>query len=249
MARSQRFCAFCGAAGMTKQHVFGKRLLALLNGRVGTHLTLDRSPDGTETKKRAGNVWSRQLRRVCSNCNNGWMRQLEESAYNVLSGLITGDITTIPKEYHGILAARLALMIMVASLSKDEADAISVEERENLRSHNLPPLDWQMFLCRSDCTIEEGQYYYSDSFIGESTDANNNTVSVMAHVTTFVLGKLCVHAISRSYGHLKGYSGINLAQVWPSAGGDIDIRATSILNPTKVFELSSVARRHGFPPC
>jgi hypothetical protein len=176
------------------------------------------------------------------------MRQLEESAYDVLSGLIIGDITTISREYHGILAARLALVIMVASLSKDEADSISIDERGNLRLRTLPPTDWQIFLCRSDCTIEEGQYYYSDCFTGEAVDASNNPINLKAHVTTFVLGKLCVHAISKGYGNLKGYSGINIAPIWPAPGADIDMGATSILNPTKVFELSSVARRHGFPP-
>ena len=73
-------------------------------------------------------------------------------------------------------------------------------------------------------------------------------MTLMAHVTTFVLGKLCVHAISKGYGNLQGYTGVNIAQIWPSTGADIDMGATSILNPTKVVELSSVARRHGFPP-
>jgi hypothetical protein len=87
-----------------------------------------------------------------------------------------------------MLAARVTLVIMVASLSKDEVDVISVTEREELRLRTLPPPDWQISLCRSDCTIEEGQYYYSDGFVGESIDVINNAVLLKAHVATFVGG-------------------------------------------------------------
>src|SRR5208337_5646496 len=129
MTKTQRLCAFCGAPGMTKQHVFGKRLLSLLDGRLGTHLVIDRSPGSTETKKRDGNVWSKQLRRVCSDCNNGWMRRLEEDSFDLLSRLIIGETTIVSKERQTKLAARLARMIMVAYLSREDVDAITNDER------------------------------------------------------------------------------------------------------------------------
>src|SRR5205807_9194528 len=78
-APSQRTCAFCGGQGMTKQHIFGKRLLKLLNGHLGTHLVIESLPNKpTFTKNKDGNVWSKQLRRVCQRCNGGGMRIIEE---------------------------------------------------------------------------------------------------------------------------------------------------------------------------
>jgi hypothetical protein len=66
---------------MTKQHVFGKRLLALLDEKTGSHLVVEHDPSGKITKKKEGHIWSKQMRRVCKTCNGGWMRALEESTF------------------------------------------------------------------------------------------------------------------------------------------------------------------------
>ncbi len=246
MTKTQRLCAFCGAPGMTKQHVFGKRLLSLLDGRLGTHLVIDRSPGSTETKKRDGNVWSKQLRRVCSDCNNGWMRRLEEDSFDLLSRLIIGETTIVSKERQTKLAARLAQMIMVAYLSREEVDAITNDERVNLRTNLSPPADWKIFLCRSDNPVEIGQYYYSDALLGEAVNRDGRSITIMAHVTTFVLGKLCVHALSKVNHNFRGYTGVSLVRLWPLPEHDIDINQSSLLSPQKVVELSSIARKGGF---
>src|ERR1700730_14150642 len=103
---------------MTKQHVFGKRLLAFLDDRTeGHYFELDTTLlRRITTKKKSGNIWSRRLRRVCSNCNGGWMRQLEESSFSVLSGLMIGE-TLISAADIKVLSARPAQMIMMADLS------------------------------------------------------------------------------------------------------------------------------------
>jgi len=119
---------------MTKQHIFGKRLMAFLSNKVGWHFVIDTVPNDKKMKRREGTIWSKQLRRVCRNCNGGWMRQLEEMSFDVLSGLVLGE-TYVPSGQHKVLSGRLCQMVMVADLSiPDDRTAIHNRDRIFLRA-------------------------------------------------------------------------------------------------------------------
>jgi hypothetical protein len=164
MVKVQGTCPFCGGLGMTKQHVFGRRFLGLLDGRLGQHLAIERLPSGTTTKKREGNVWSKQVRKVCRGCNGGWMRELEESTFAMMSQLIAGRAHISRTECRQI-SARIAQMAMVASLDiPDEKQPISRHDMAYLRATGVPPPHWLIFLARVDVTVEVGQFYYGDAF-------------------------------------------------------------------------------------
>jgi hypothetical protein len=153
MPNPQRLCAFCGGLGMTKQHIFGKRLLPFL----------------------------------------------EEKA--------------------------------VADLSvEDDRRAIYQEDRTYLYNELAAPIHWDIFLVRADVDSDKGQYYHADAFYNTKQIAGIGPGVTKNLVVTMLLGKLCVHALSRPPTGFKGYRGVKLAALWPPTDRDIDLCGSSLLS-------------------
>jgi hypothetical protein len=244
MAKPQQTCGFCHGLGMTKQHIFGKRLLRLLENHVGRHLVVERLPTTTTSKERDGNVWSRQVRKICLKCNNGWMEQLENETYGVLSNIILGNEFIVPDFFHNILAARLSLIAMAAALSMTGSiDTITETERRYLMTHQSPPAHWNIFLCRADIPFEIAQYYNANVFGYRILGGRNPPELGMSYIATFVMGKLCVHLMTRAPPGYNGYTGVRLLRLWPAPGGDLDLRIGSALDAVQVHELADSIRR------
>jgi hypothetical protein len=243
MAKPQQNCGFCSGFGMTKQHIFGKRLMRLLNNPVGTHLFIERLETGTTIKEKDGNVWSKQLRRVCGSCNGGWMRKLEEKTFGSLTDLIRGS-NLIPVLSQQLLAARLSQMAMTASLTiPNSLDPIDLKDRRHLMGHLEPPPQWVIFLCRADMPVEIGQYYNANVFGYQVLQGRNPPKIGKSYIATFVLGKLCVHLMSRAPPNYHGYEGVRLAKLWPTTGRDIDLGLSSLLDAKGVHEIADSIRR------
>jgi hypothetical protein len=229
---------------MTKQHIFGKRFLKLLDEKIGSHLVIESLPNTRVMKRKSGNVWSKQIRRVCRICNENWMRLLEEETHEILCRLIRGE-TKIPLSSHRALAARFAQMVMVASLSApSELDAISLQERHYLRVKKEAPPHWVILLARADVRFEVGQFYSSDAFRGIALKADNSAEIVKSLVVTFLLGKLCVQVMTRIPNYFIGYQDLNLAQIWPPLNIDINLEESSILDEAMVVHLAKAIRDH-----
>lgn len=231
---------------MTKQHIFGKRLLSLLPKKETTYLFSHRTPTGDQVKRTPGHLWGKSMRRVCRVCNNGWMRDLEERTFPLLKGLIVGDNNLITADRHADLAARLSHMIMVASLARAEIDPVSDDERATFKANQLPPDHWEIWLCRADNPFEIGQFYYSDTFRTLLQTAEG-TQETRGHATTFILGRLCVFVIGRKPSNLTQIRGLTMARIWPETGIGTDLGLTSSLPPNYVQRLAELTRRKLFP--
>jgi hypothetical protein len=220
---------------MTKQHVFSKRLLALLDEKTGSHLVVEHDPSGKITKKKEGHIWSKQMRRVCKTCNGGWMRALEESTFPLLKDLIGGE-TLIQQSAHGPLSARLALIATVGGLAND-VDAIGDDERRYFRDNVTPPLHWRIFLARADNPSNVGQFFNADAFYASKTSDAPHVNRRGGVVITFVLGKLCVHFLTLPR-NPNGYVGVHLAQLWPIPKEDIVLTEASLLGRPMIVALA-----------
>jgi hypothetical protein len=132
---------------------------------------------------------------------------------------MTGD-TFVAASNITTLSARLSQMIMVADLTTDDKRAISDKDREYLKEYRRPPIKWLIYLCRADLPAEAGQFYQADAFHlvdlvrGHAIDGATNLV------VTFVLRKLCIHAITFPPQNYKGYIDARLILLWPSSGHD-----------------------------
>jgi hypothetical protein len=132
---------------------------------------------------------------------------------------------------------------MTAALSVPESlDPISRDERDYLKSNGEPPQNWLIFLCRSDIPVDIGQYYNANVFGYQISRGREPPEMGMSYIATFVLGKLCVHLLTRAPPNYCGYRGVRLLQLWPQPMCDIDLRFSSLLDAQKVHDLADSIR-------
>lgn len=83
-------CAFCGQQGRSREHVFPRWIDRLLE--TGTR-QLEHARYGESGFDMTRSVPSLDfvVNRVCAECNNGWMSEVEASAQSLLTGLIYGQ--------------------------------------------------------------------------------------------------------------------------------------------------------------
>jgi hypothetical protein len=86
-------CIFCGAVGkLSEEHIIPKWLLKELDLSAkdmarGSHLTLS----GIAKSERTHSVMTHTNAAICQDCNNGWMSRLENSAKDLIIGLMNMD--------------------------------------------------------------------------------------------------------------------------------------------------------------
>jgi hypothetical protein len=134
-------------------------------------------------------------------------------------------------------------MIMMADLTIEDKQAISVRDRQLLRQYERAPLEWMIFLCRADVPVEDGQYHHTDAFQLIASERGNTVNLATNLVTTFVLGKLCVHALTLPPYAYQGYTGVRLVRLWPSPGHALNLLESSLLTPTKILQLGASFRK------
>lgn len=92
MGKQQRTCIFCGASGaLTREHVLPEWLQINVVGSLeGGFVGVRTSFAGEPLDERTFSSGNYTLKRVCSDCNHGWMSQLESRFALVLPKLETG---------------------------------------------------------------------------------------------------------------------------------------------------------------
>ena len=133
---------------------------------------------------------------------------------------------------------------MTASLTvPNDLDAIDVKDRLYLKDCIEPPPHWVILLCRADLPVEIGQYYNANVFGYQIVHGRNPPQTGKSYIATFVLGKLCVHLMSRAPPNYHGYRGVRLAQLWPATGRNIDLGLSSLLDAGGVHDLADSIRK------
>lgn len=150
-----KVCVFCGGTPLTKEHVLPRWLKVAFDPTVRRHRYIRLSVDAV--RHHDAPPLNEQVKVVCSDCNSGWMNQLEENVRYFLPGLIRGNLCTLDAEAQRALAA-WSLKTMLMFQHTHPADARGVipagdftsfhETREPTRSMlgrlgfmNYPPDD------------------------------------------------------------------------------------------------------------
>ena len=87
-------CLSCGltSSRLSREHVFPRWLQDYLSAKNVALGLYRRNSDGSGKRVRPDvSLNSFALRRICENCNNGWMSKLEERAKPVLIGLLSNS--------------------------------------------------------------------------------------------------------------------------------------------------------------
>ncbi|MEU1366621.1 hypothetical protein ABZ454_10850 [Streptomyces sp. NPDC005803] len=83
-----KVCVFCGGTPLTKEHVLPRWLKVAMDPTVRTVRYVRLSRDGVQ--RHDAPPLNDQVKVVCSDCNSGWMNQLEEDVRPFLPDLIRG---------------------------------------------------------------------------------------------------------------------------------------------------------------
>ncbi|MFD8685378.1 hypothetical protein [Streptomyces sp. NPDC059651] len=83
-----KVCVFCGGTPLTKEHVLPRWLKVAMDPTVRTVRYIRLSQDSVQHHDAP--PLNEQVKVVCSDCNSGWMNQLEEDVRQFLPDLIRG---------------------------------------------------------------------------------------------------------------------------------------------------------------
>ena len=101
-----------------------------------------------ERRIRAGDPIGAKVPIVCSDCNSGWMSQIQERAKPYLIPLFRGELTILnPDAQRWVATWACMATIMGEFLSrKIGANAIGQSDRETLMRTQLPPRNWRIWI-------------------------------------------------------------------------------------------------------
>jgi hypothetical protein len=231
MSKPQKFCVYCGGSGMSKEHIFPDWLAPYVPRTRTTNtehfqlLERDGTPRQELFRKQQGDPYTRKLRVVCQECNNGWMSRLQTETKPILLPLLTGQSTTLYRKQQTILARWIAMSIMTADFRPPADPAISQGERARVMAGNRVGSNWRIwignyerkrwpaFFTHHTIPINSPRYGIS---VSERDPPLPNTQS-----SSFVVGPLFIVAISSAIPRLAKKWTFNdaseavLRQIWP----------------------------------
>jgi hypothetical protein len=122
-----KVCVFCGGIPLTKEHVLPRWLKVALDPTVRRHRYI-RVSNGT-VRQHDSTPLDAQVKIVCSDCNSGWMNQLEEDVRRFLPDLIQGNPCVLDTEAQRALASwSLKTMLMLQYTHPAEVRVIPVSD-------------------------------------------------------------------------------------------------------------------------
>lgn len=132
---SRRQCVFCGRRPGSKEHVWPLWLGKVLPTVPASHRTEHIHSRGDQVwRVHPGAAVAKVSKRVCHDCNTGWMARLEERAKPILTPRIQGQGGLVePHEQE--LIALWALKTIIAAGTAQGADAVPEEIARSLHVH------------------------------------------------------------------------------------------------------------------
>ena len=221
-----RACIFCGFSGkLTAEHVFGDWLNRLGFGE-------ERTRGGAGPLNRSlrdlglARPFSRTVKTVCAQCNNGWMSQLEVVAARALSPLVVGTAVAVDPADAAALTAwvqktALVSMCMLSSAERKDDGGLPAEECRalyELRHQLLPLPDSQLWITRYSGTQRLGAAYVTPMAVRIHGIAEPDRPQ--AYAATIVVGEALLQCVRFTTPGLAFdlVSDFEMVTVWPNAG-------------------------------
>ncbi len=218
-------CPFCDFTGkLTAEHVFGDWVSRTgLELQPVQHLAGPLNRIGRELGVRPP---FRQTVRICGDCNNGWMSDLEAVAQRVLTPFILGQPGQIATEDAGAIAAWALKTALTAML-------VSSEEQRNA-GYGLPASEYrELWMSKDEARPSSASQFWVGRYVGESRLASAwvtpLTVTIeglpgidwpQGYSITIVLGELLLHGVRFTTPSLQVdvSTSHELPQLWPTLG-------------------------------
>jgi hypothetical protein len=215
-------CIFCGGRPLTKEHVFpswirDKYPSTAFHRNLRGH---QRRGEAPTQKARPGRHVTVNFRVVCSECNERWMKDIQDALRDPLSALMDGRACVIDTQAQELLAAWAAMKTMVSEAAQGAVSAISHDDRKYLWVHHRAPLTWRI-------GISAFQGYFGTSGIltyrALATDESVNEVgapevdpveTLNTQSTLIFCGRLLIAAVSSAVLDIEFNAPVR--QIWPS---------------------------------
>jgi len=172
-----RQCIFCLNQANTKEHVWPKWVLAVVDQDRPLRFELGSDPEF---------LFSGEFKIgcVCGDCNNGWMSRLENEVKPCLEPMLHGTMTPLTQSVQEKLshwAVKIAMVIEAARPKSASSRFYSDEDSHALREHRIIP---DMTRVEVGCFADSGLHVSAGDFT--LADGPNN--GGCGHVTTIVAG-------------------------------------------------------------
>jgi hypothetical protein len=227
-------CIFCGAYGLTREHMWADWLRAYIPRTMTEHhyRSVLMYPEGEEVslKRQTGDPHSRRIKCVCEPCNTGWMSRLQEDTKPFLVPMLTGTSMGLHRRAQTILAAWIAMTAMVAEFSNPERLGILQADRDWLQTHRTAPAHWRIWLGRQSrrhthmywhnvltFTADQKVERVPRSFVPEG-NTQSTTICLGQHLLIHVMSSEIARRIIRLW-RLPSQTRRGLSQIWPIKSG------------------------------
>lgn len=231
-------CIFCGGTGMSKEHIWSDWISGLLP-RNNEHSeywgSMHREGGSKEVKwttpptssARQGSVLQRKVRKVCEQCNNGWMSRVVDRAKPQVERMILGTHFQLNRKDQTDLSAWIGITAVIQEFANRQgARRILPEDRRVLMNTEAPPLTWSIWVAKytGQWWAPMGHYHIPMRYAKQPTDDEPNPPSGELQLTTFTLGELLVHVFTSTQAEMieayRSYIGRasnseKLQQLWP----------------------------------
>src|ERR1700694_5836463 len=193
-----RKCVFCGERKVSKEHVIPQW--------VGT--VLPKPPKERWRHKEQERVWATDhldftVKRVCRECNNGWMDQeIERRARPALTGMIHGQDMTLTRELQARVATWAVKTHAMAQFRPTHPRPISEELRTSLYERKVAPAQSRVWLTAYAGHATHRAWARTDNMelrpaVGENVRSDNAS-DVEIETMTLCIGHLVLHSVKWS---------------------------------------------------
>lgn len=149
-------CEWCGRRPLTREHLIPRWLRDLLHARWGDEFGLDISIEVsnehgvTGGRSHAAPLPEMVVKAVCTNCNSGWMAELESAVRPVLSRMVTGESVHLDERAQADLARWAAKTAILVGHYLPGLTVLDGAERRDLASLGQAPLGFHIRLAHLD---------------------------------------------------------------------------------------------------
>ena len=202
----QRACFFCGPTNkpLTKEHVWPGWVSRLLLGWHGSdHFVHRRAVGDTMVHKWKSHDFDVTTKRVCSDCNGGWLSEFENQIKAIASQLIVGNTpvaVALAPGSRALLAAWAYKMAMLLEVSNPKRSAEFFTPADRLRFRQTTSAHWfvRVFLSRYEFEGRPAHAMTPRHTFTESTGAQRSFFLKISTVTAGYLAMqvMCVRSVT-----------------------------------------------------
>lgn len=264
MKRKRGVCVFCKQYGLTKEHIWSNWLTNILppQNEIKNRTIIRELMNWNarelhfvhEHKKiRPVRPTQQKIRKVCKNCNSGWMASLVSKAKPYIEGRILGSSSEIDAHGQEVVSAWITLACMMAEFTDPQSAGIADIDFIKMHKSGQALDNWVIGLANysGEAWHPTNYGHYGCGFvIAKPMDSTIQTTPDKLQLSTYTLDNIAIHAFSSTELSVVSSFRDKLAsrgfsQIWPIIHDCVDFDAFSMLHDN---DLNMICRDVTFLP-